>query len=466
VSRKVLGAWYTPPALVAHVLDQVLEPVLAARASPAGLRILDPACGDGRFLVAAAERIRARFGFVPPGCLHGVDIDPGAVGAARAALGEAAEVEPMDALAADLRFNFDVVVGNPPFLNQLARATNRGGRSPWGGGPYADTAAVFLALALQAARPDGGRVGLVLPLSVLSTRDAAPIRVVALAGARLDSLWWTTEPVFDADVLTCIATFERGVPQGLVRRYHGTGVGPVAPVDGADLATRPTWGHLVADVAGVPPVAIDGTRTLAELATATADFRDQYYGLVPCVGDDVTGPPLVTSGLIDVGRSAWSERPARFARRTFAAPRVAVDALPPALQAWAAARLVPKVLVATQTPVIEAAVDATGDWLPSVPVITVVPRAVDDLWRVAAVLTAPAASAWAAATYLGAALAATAIKLSASQVLTLPLPTRPWDDAANALAGADVDRCARLMDVAYGTELYDWWRGRLTRRSR
>jgi hypothetical protein len=174
----------------------------------------------------------------------------------------------------------------------------------------------------------------------------------------------------------------------------------------------------------------------------------------------------VTSGLIDVGRSAWSERPARFARRTFAAPRVAVDALPPALQAWAAARLVPKVLVATQTPVIEAAVDATGDWLPSVPVITVVPRAVDDLWRVAAVLTAPAASAWAAATYLGAALAATAIKLSASQVLTLPLPTRPWDDAANALAGADVDRCARLMDVAYGTELYDWWRGRLTRRSR
>jgi SAM-dependent methyltransferase len=466
VTRKVLGAWYTPPALVAHVLDQVLEPVLAASASPAGLRILDPACGDGRFLVAAAERIHARFGYVPAGCLYGVDIDPDAVVAARAALGDFGEVGRQDALSGLRVSDFDVVVGNPPFLNQLARATNRGGRSPWGGGPYADTAAVFLALALQAARPDGGQVGLVLPLSVLSTRDAAPIRAAALAEARLDSLWWATEPVFAADVLTCIATFERGRPQAVVRRYHGARMDPVPSLDGTDLATRPTWGHLVADMAGVPAVALDATRTLADLATATADFRDQYYGLVPFVADEVAGPPLMTSGLIDVGRSAWSERPARFARRTFAAPRVAVDALPPALQAWAAARLVPKVLVATQTPVIEAAVDPAGEWLPSVPVITVVPRTPDDLWRVAAVLTAPAVSAWAAATYLGAALAATAIKLSASQVLTLPLPSRPWNAAADALAAGDVDRCARLMEVAYGTDVYDWWRGRLSRRSR
>jgi N-6 DNA Methylase len=465
VTRKVLGAWYTPPALVAHVLDEVLDPVLAARSSPAGLRILDPACGDGRFLMAAAERIRARFGTVPPGCLHGVDVDLGAVASARAAV-PLAEVRCVDALSGLRASHFDVVVGNPPFLNQLARATNRGGRSPWGGGPYADTAAVFLALALRAARPNGGRVGLVLPLSMLSTRDAAPIRTAALEGARLDSLWWTAEPVFDADVLTCIATFERGAPQGYLRRSHGADFARVPCVDGTDLGTRPTWGHLVADVAGVPSVSLGGTRTLADLATATADFRDQYYGLVPYVGDDVTGPPLVTAGLIDVGRSAWGERPARFARRTFGEPGVALDALPPGLQAWVTARLVPKVLVATQTPVIEAAVDAAGEWLPSVPVITVVPRATDDLWRVAAVLTAPAVSAWAAATYLGAALTATAIKLSASQVLTLPLPNRQWDDAADALAAGDVDRCARLMDAAYGTELYDWWRGRLTRRSR
>ena len=102
----------------------------------------------------------------------------------------------------------------------------------------------------------------------------------------------------------------------------------------------------------------------------------------------------------------------------------------------------------------------SGAWLPSVPVITVVPHDPTDLWRVGAVLCAPAATAWAAATYLGAALSASAIKLSASQVLDAPLPERPWDGAADALAAGDVDECARRMDVAYGTDLYDWWDGR------
>jgi SAM-dependent methyltransferase len=499
VTRKTLGAWYTPPTLVDHVLDMVLEPVLAARPSVQGLRVLDPACGDGRFLVAAGERIRRRFGTVPDGCLHGIDIDPAAVAAARTALGPGADLRVESALegsltasadmsgpgaspgavipaqgaygagplgprlrlsAQPLDAHFDVVVGNPPFLNQLAGITSRGGRSSFGGGPYADTAAVFLALALRVARPDGGRVGLVLPHSVLATRDTAPIRAAALASARLDSVWWAGEPMFDADVLTCVVGFVRGERQSRVRRSWGAAFMPLPDADGTDLADRPTWSHLVADAVGIPAVAIDGRRTLADLATATADFRDQYYGLVPHVGDDVDGPPLVTCGLLDAGRSAWGERPARFARQTLAAPRVARDQLPPALAAWADARLVPKVLVATQTPVIEAAVDAGGEWLPSVPVITVMPRRPEDLWLIGAVLGAPAASAWAAGTYLGAALSANAIKLSASQLLTLPLPARPWDDAADALQAGDVDGCARLMDAAYGTDVYAWWKAR------
>ena len=64
----------------------------------------------------------------------------------------------------------------------------------------------------------------------------------------------------------------------------------------------------------------------------------------------------------------------------------------------------PKVLVATQTAVLEAAVDEQGTWIPSVPVVSVVPRTADDLWPVGAVLCSPVTSAWAAATYLGAGL--------------------------------------------------------------
>ncbi len=466
-TRKRLGAWYTPTPLVDHVLDAVLDPVLDGRASADGLRILDPACGDGRFLVAAADRVQRRFGNVPDGCLVGVDIDAAAVAAARAALGPAGDVRLGDGLDGAVALDsFDVVVGNPPFLSQLATATSRRGRSRWGGGAYADAAALFLALAVHAARADGGRVGLVLPHSVLATRDTAPIRAHVLTAARLDGLWWAEEAMFDADVFTCVATFVRGERQGPVRRWQGASFDALPDADGRDLHRRPTWSHLVADVAGVPPVSL-GASTLQSLATATADFRDQYYGLVDHVTDGGAGMPLVTSGLIDTGRCAWGERPARFARRSFMAPRVPVASLSPALQAWATSRLVPKVLVATQTRVIEAVVDAAGAWLPSVPVITVLPRDPADLWRIGAVLCAPAASAWAATTYLGAALSVGAIKLSAAQVLTIPVPDRPWDDAADALAAGDVAACARAMDAAYGTDVFEWWDARrVSRRSR
>ena len=94
---------------------------------------------------------------------------------------------------------FDVVVGNPPFLNQLAAATSRGGRSRFGGGPYADSAAEFLALAIRLTRP-GGRVGLVLPLSLLSTRDVAAIRDDGRRAAALRWMWWSPTPMFDANV--------------------------------------------------------------------------------------------------------------------------------------------------------------------------------------------------------------------------------------------------------------------------
>jgi hypothetical protein len=134
------------------------------------------------------------------------------------------------------------------------------------------------------------------------------------------------------------------------------------------------------------------------------------------------------------------------------------------LGAWFERQLRPKVLVATQTKVIEAAADPTGAWLPSVPVIAVHPRRVEDLWAVAAVLTAPPAAAWALQRHIGAGLGASALKLRAAEVLELPLPCRPWLDAARLLRDGDVDGCARAMGAAYGLgsveadAVFAWWR--------
>ena len=105
---------------------------------------------------------------------------------------------------------YDLVIGNPPFLSQMAEATTRGGASTRGGGPYADVAVEFLALGAELVDPDGGRLAFVLPQSLLASRDAAAIRARIDERAALVWSWWSADRVFDAQVHTCVVAFEFG----------------------------------------------------------------------------------------------------------------------------------------------------------------------------------------------------------------------------------------------------------------
>jgi SAM-dependent methyltransferase len=400
--RKQIGAWYTPPKLVDHVADRVLDGFIGR--DEARVSVLDPACGDGRFLAAIRDRLGHRAELV------GVDIDPDAIAAATANL-PAAEIIHADALSMDWGSRrFDLIVGNPPFLNQMAAATTRGGSSRFGGGPYADTAAEFLALAATLVQPEGGRIGLVLPQSVLSTRDAGAIRRGVSERAAMVHAWWSPTSMFDAAVRTCALVFEAGARQSLVTRAFGPDFVSVPTV-----ALDESWAAVMSN--DRPPATTSAT--LGDVARFMVDFRDQYYGLVGAVGDDVDGPPLVTCGLIEPGRCLWGERPVRFAKQRYAAPRVDLAALSPKLQRWAAERLVPKILIANQTRVIEAVVDRVGAWLPSVPVITCIS---DDLDRVASILGSDDATRWVRHHAAGSGLSAHAIRLSPTLLASIPLP--------------------------------------------
>jgi hypothetical protein len=104
--RKTSGSYYTPESLVSALLDSALEPVVAAALAarpedPAGallaLTVVDPACGSGHFLLAAARRLaahlaRLRASGTPSAedyrralrqvvsrCVFGVDLNPMAV---------------------------------------------------------------------------------------------------------------------------------------------------------------------------------------------------------------------------------------------------------------------------------------------------------------------------------------------------------------------------------------------------
>ena len=456
--RRQLGAWYTPDALVEFVLDRVGEGL-----STPPLRILDPACGDGAFLAGAARRW--------PSCtLRGVDVDPAAATAATQRLGRRADITLDDALARDWSKEplADLVVGNPPFLGQMATATSRGGRSKLlGGGAYADTAALFMSLALRLVRTDGGRVAFVLPQSFLATRDVAPIRAAIAEAGAVRSMWLAGEPMFDAGVHTIVLVIERGAKHRPIERWFGPSF---EPRDSIAFDHTGTWSPLVADLLGIPPVdALLVSGTLAAHATATADFRDQYYGLIDAVTDDGVGPVLVTSGLIDVGRCAWGERSVRFAKQRFANPRVDVDRLSPALQAWANQRLVPKVLVAAQTQVIEGCADESGSMIPSVPVVSVVPIDASMVWSVAAVLNSPVVSAWAARRTIGSGLQGSALRISARQLIDAPWPDGSLQRAIDALRDGNLEQFAEASCDAFGVPTHQrsplraWWLPRASR---
>ncbi|WP_405886441.1 SAM-dependent DNA methyltransferase [Streptomyces longwoodensis] len=98
--RKLTGSYYTPSSLIEKLLDTALDPVIeryAASGVPDHLLeidFVDPSCGSGHFLVAAARRIALRYavmqhGESPPApervreamakvvrhCVHGVDLN-------------------------------------------------------------------------------------------------------------------------------------------------------------------------------------------------------------------------------------------------------------------------------------------------------------------------------------------------------------------------------------------------------
>ncbi|MFT3693979.1 MAG: N-6 DNA methylase [Kofleriaceae bacterium] len=113
--RKKTGSYYTPTSLVDCLLDSALAPVIDsaikgksradAEAALLALKVVDPACGSGHFLVAAARRLARRLATVRTGddessprelqhalrdvvghCIYGVDLNEMAVELCKVAL--------------------------------------------------------------------------------------------------------------------------------------------------------------------------------------------------------------------------------------------------------------------------------------------------------------------------------------------------------------------------------------------
>ena len=112
-ARKTSGSYYTPSCLVDEQVVRVVDPLVAQRLSAStdkekailAISVLDPACGSGHFLLAAARRLADRLAEIRAGdeavtsslyrealrdvvsnCIYGTDLNPMALELAKIAL--------------------------------------------------------------------------------------------------------------------------------------------------------------------------------------------------------------------------------------------------------------------------------------------------------------------------------------------------------------------------------------------
>ena len=508
-TRRSQGSHFTPREAAERVAALAIDEVSwEDEGSPL---VWDPAAGGGAFLLAAARRIESLTSASRPSIVEAMfasDIDSTALLVCRASLemwcgGEAApraaNADALLDLPLDWPTNFALIVGNPPFLGQLTTDTARSSdlldrlKNEYGSVAtgYVDQSALFVEAGIRRLGP-GGVLGLILPQSFLGARDVTEVRSSVMKQGSLKSLWIDDVGVFAAavDVLAVVisADGEGRTDTSLAEGqramvYLGNGEGKALSVP-----TAKTWAPLLAGAHGIPVVA--GTRSqrrIADLAAVTAGFRQHFYGIADAVveSEDVSRshpgrPKLMTAGTIDPLASLWGARPIKFAGTKWKAPELVLERIPDAgVQKWFEDRLVPKLLLASQTPVLEVVADPTGTTVPSVPVISVEPHDVSMLWHLAAAITAPTTCAILLADAAGTGMSSKAIRVRASAIgdAALPAPSSAWDDGANAARRAHkcwlsgdkdgyrgaLEALAGHMCEAYGenSALADWWLARL-----
>jgi hypothetical protein len=232
--RSEMGAFYTPPQYVEHLLDQVER----AGIDWTKARVADPACGGGAFLAPVALRMwrQSKRGSAEltlydiAARLKGFELDPFAAWMSHVTM-EAALlplcvlakkrlpncIQVGDSLELDIEAEFDVIIGNPPYskVKVTPAIKARYSRSLYG---HANLYGLFTDLAVRMTKP-GGVVAFVTPTSFLGGQYFKALRAVLLEHAPPRTIDFISERsgVFD-DVLqeTLLVVYERGAtPAGV-----------------------------------------------------------------------------------------------------------------------------------------------------------------------------------------------------------------------------------------------------------
>lgn len=432
--RRRSGVYYTPPAIVDQILDGCFTPLIAGATDPATIckrvRICDPACGAGNFLIGCLRRFDAlmvkqmsavqrssRCSEFANKCLHGIDIDPDALEVARLLLwleiGDPNQ-PPEDAcgnfVTGDAlldsgidRWNgrFDLMIGNPPFVDSESgsktnagkrwraaiRKQYRAARGNW------DVSSIFVERGFQLLR-SGGQLGFVLPRRMLGSDHAAATQEV-LREQSIESIRIVNdESAFDdATIPTICLTARREACSRHATIQIINEDDRDHPVPQAALAALPP-GHWSIMLQSPHDQDRNGNWNVQRAARLLNDWpclRDiaqvsdgattgQAYQLKELVRDqsslgaDQRELRLVNSGTIDPFANLWGRRAIRYLGLRLLRPVIPEEQLRTAFpRRWAQARSA-KVLVSGLAMRIEAVADETGSLLCGKSAVCIVPK--------------------------------------------------------------------------------------------
>lgn len=216
--RKERGAFFTPEPVARHLADSCMTTETR--------RVLEPSCGEAVFLLAAHD-LAQEMGTTPS--LGGIEIHGPSAAHARSLLlesGSTATITEANFFAVPGTHDYDVVLGNPPFVRfhnhagddrslALDAARRAGVRlnelaSSWA--PFVAHATSFLAR--------GGSLGLVLPAELLHADYAGPVRAMLMGKFRNISLAVFTQRVFESVQEEVVLLSATGFGEGSTSVLH------------------------------------------------------------------------------------------------------------------------------------------------------------------------------------------------------------------------------------------------------
>lgn len=336
--RRRRGAFYTPPGLAEALVGWTVRRTTQ--------RVFDPGFGGGELLARAVERLGVLRRREPAQRIFGVEVDHTAARAGRERLGrlgvpyeQLIQRDFFAALPGHLGVRgFDSIVGNPPYVrhhllaaDEKARARGCARAAGVDLGERADAWAYVLAHLLSFVNP-GGRVGLLLPTSVLHADYALPVLEALGADGRRSRLIRIQEHQFpNVAERTVVLLLEHGDGPGEVaydevpdldglrrhlrRRSRWSAGGPLEQGErrfsaAARRKTRmrwfvpPTVAALWAELIALPEIT-----SLADVATvrigvvtgANRFFVRSQDDIASLLGPGVSGLPTVSRGGWPVG---------------------------------------------------------------------------------------------------------------------------------------------------------------------